>query len=247
MPVQGGLVEETVVLDMHRVDDAVHKQDDQKDAVLPVDASVVLWVVDANHRGHELSEAEIGRGDGDGQTKPVTPACQPAHDGHPVGRREARDPDVEAAGNRVSRADFSEGQADAKGKDRDQDPAPDDGNGSARHHGVAPHGGQARQDRAAAKRNGEVGDGRHGLVHFLLVAKRGQDLLLRGESRNVGGSFFDLVVVAMVIDLVDHCVLFRNSVFTKEKKTICVLTNPKKNKNDDGFCYLFSSASTFAS
>lgn len=59
MPVERRLVEEAVVFDADRVDDAVDNSNDNKDAVLPVDAGAVVGVANVDDGGNELRQAEI--------------------------------------------------------------------------------------------------------------------------------------------------------------------------------------------
>jgi hypothetical protein len=59
MPVERGLIEETVVSDADRVDNAMNNSNDNKDTILPVNAWVVVRVTDIDDRSNELSKAKV--------------------------------------------------------------------------------------------------------------------------------------------------------------------------------------------
>jgi hypothetical protein len=48
MPVKRRLIEESIVLDTGGIDQTMHKYNDEKNAILPIDASIIVWIIDAN-------------------------------------------------------------------------------------------------------------------------------------------------------------------------------------------------------
>lgn len=64
MPCKGDIIEQAIVFDAGRVDQAVNKSNDQKDAILPIDACIIIGIGNIDQRGDELSETKIRRSNG---------------------------------------------------------------------------------------------------------------------------------------------------------------------------------------
>lgn len=64
MPVEWCLIEKAIVFDTDRVDDAMNDSNDNKDAVLPVNAGIVVGIANVDDGSNELRKTEISWGDG---------------------------------------------------------------------------------------------------------------------------------------------------------------------------------------
>lgn len=64
MPYKGYVVEKAIVLDAGGIDQAVDKSNDQKDAILPVDACIIIGIGNVDQWRDKLCKTKIRRRNG---------------------------------------------------------------------------------------------------------------------------------------------------------------------------------------